>query len=61
MIFRVLIAVWVLGLRGEVGAEEIPAGAVELRLVATPALSPDGERVVFEWMEDLWLAPSAGG
>jgi tricorn protease len=61
MLFRVLIAVWVLGLMGEVGAEEIPAGAVELRLVATPALSPDGERVVFEWMEDLWLAPSAGG
>ena len=59
--FRVLVASWVLGLWAGAGVVEIPAGAVEMRLVATPALSPDGGRVVFEWLEDLWVAPSEGG
>jgi tricorn protease len=36
-----------------------PAGNV--RLAATPALTPDGSTLVFEWQEDLWTVPVAGG
>jgi tricorn protease len=39
----------------------IPAGAVEMNLVMTPALSRDGKKVVFEWLGDLWTAESEGG
>jgi tricorn protease len=37
-------------------AEEIP-----VRGIAWPALSPDGSALAFEWLNDIWLAPSAGG
>ncbi len=29
--------------------------------IAWPALSPDGGTLAFEWLNDIWLAPSAGG
>lgn len=29
--------------------------------IAWPALSPDGKSVAFEWLSDIWLAPSEGG
>ena len=37
------------------------APAAPIRLAATPALSPDGRTLVFEWQSDLWAAPSTGG
>lgn len=35
--------------------------ASDMSLVSAPALSPDGNTIVFEWCDDLWLAPSEGG
>ncbi len=32
-----------------------------MRGIAWPALSSDGETLAFEWLNDIWLAPSAGG
>lgn len=32
-----------------------------VRGIAWPALSPDGKSLAFEWLNDIWLAPSAGG
>lgn len=40
---------------------DFPAGAVPLHLISAPALSPDGKSMVFEWIDDLWTAPSQGG
>lgn len=37
------------------------SGAEPLALISAPALSPDGNTMVFEWCDDLWLAPSGGG
>lgn len=37
------------------------AGKTEIRAIAWPALSPDGETIAFEWLNDIWLAPSSGG
>ena len=37
------------------------ATAAEVKLAATPALSPDGKTLVFEWQEDLWSVSSSGG
>jgi tricorn protease len=37
------------------------AEPVEMKGYLTSALSPDGETLVFEWLNDLWLAPSKGG
>jgi len=37
------------------------AGMTEIRAIAWPALSPDGETLAFEWLNDIWLAPSSGG
>lgn len=38
------------------GAEEIP-----VRGIAWTAVSPDGGKLAFEWLNDIWLAPSTGG
>lgn len=40
-----------------IGAEE----KTEIRALAWAALSPDGEEVAFEWLNDIWMAPSRGG
>lgn len=32
-----------------------------MRGIAWTALSPDGNSLAFEWLNDIWLAPSAGG
>lgn len=37
------------------------AGRTEVNAMAWPALSPDGAMLVFEWLDDIWLASSAGG
>ncbi|MEI6654344.1 MAG: S41 family peptidase [Verrucomicrobiota bacterium] len=39
----------------------IPEAASPVRMVGWPALSPDGETVVFEWLDDLWRVPVEGG
>lgn len=39
----------------------LAAQAAPIRLPATPALTPDGKTLVFEWNEDLWTVPSTGG
>ena len=39
----------------------LSATAAPIRLGATPALTPDGSTLVFEWNEDLWTAPATGG
>lgn len=40
---------------------EVPAGATRLEMVSTPAVSPDGKTMVFEWIDDLWSASTEGG
>lgn len=40
---------------------QLPAGAEEMHLVTAPAVSPDGKSMVFEWINDLWTAPTDGG
>ncbi|QTN31811.1 PD40 domain-containing protein [Akkermansiaceae bacterium] len=37
------------------------AGRTAVNAMAWPALSPDGGTLAFEWLDDIWLAPSAGG
>lgn len=37
------------------------ADQTSIKSIAWPALSPDGETLVFEWLNDLWIAPSEGG
>jgi tricorn protease len=37
------------------------AGETPVRGIAWPALSPDGGTLAFEWLNDIWLAPSTGG
>ena len=39
----------------------VPGGAVPIRLISAPALSPDGKSMVFEWVDDLWTASTDGG
>lgn len=34
---------------------------MEIRGMAWPALSPDGKTLAFEWLNDIWLAPTRGG
>ncbi|MDP4847639.1 MAG: S41 family peptidase [Akkermansiaceae bacterium] len=52
------VSVLVLFLAGvAVGAEE----KTQIRAMAWPALSPDGEMLAFEWLNDIWMAPSRGG
>lgn len=39
-----------------------PVAAREaIRLVSSPALSPDGANLAFSWRGDIWIAPSNGG
>jgi len=42
-------------------AQAVPEGAVPMRLIAWPSPSPDGRQVVFEWLDDLWIASADGG
>jgi len=35
--------------------------AQEIFLASDPALSPDGETLIFSWRDDIWSAPSGGG
>lgn len=37
------------------------AEKTEIRATAWPALSPDGKTLAFEWLNDIWTAPSEGG
>lgn len=41
----------------------IPGNANETPVqgIAWPTLSPDGKTLAFEWLNDIWLAPSGGG
>ncbi|MCX6875657.1 MAG: S41 family peptidase [Verrucomicrobia bacterium] len=39
----------------------LPEDATPVRLVACPAISPDGKQVVFEWLDELWSATTEGG
>jgi len=39
----------------------VAAGKAEIKAIAWTALSPDGEMLAFEWLNDIWLAPSSGG
>lgn len=42
-------------------AGELPEGASIMHGISSPAVSPDGKTMVFEWLEDLWVAPTMGG
>lgn len=42
-------------------AVHVSAAEIPVRGLAWPALSPDGGTLAFEWLNDIWLAPSAGG
>ena len=42
-------------------AVHVSAAEIPVRGLAWPALSPDGRTLAFEWLNDIWLAPSAGG
>lgn len=37
------------------------AEKTEVKAISWPALSPDGATLAFEWLNDIWLAPSEGG
>lgn len=39
----------------------LPNGVETIRLASSPALSPDGSKLVFEHAGDLWLVDSSGG
>lgn len=54
MRFRLLALVFTLAL-------PCHGGALPMRLISAPSVSPDGKQVVFEWCEDLWIASSEGG
>lgn len=57
--FTSLLAALLIGAaRGEASA---PAVEGEILMASWPCLSPDGTRLVFEWRDDLWTAPVAGG
>lgn len=47
-----IIAMWISVSTGE---------AMPMHLISAPALSADGNTMVFEWCDDLWIAPSEGG
>lgn len=42
-------------------AAETPEGATRMEGITAPAVSADGKRMVFEWLDDLWTASTAGG
>lgn len=48
-----------------IGAGALRAGAAaesgEILMASWPCLSPDGQTVAFEWRDDLWSVPAAGG
>ncbi|RYD20419.1 MAG: hypothetical protein EOP88_15100 [Verrucomicrobiaceae bacterium] len=44
-----------------VAVAEVPVDATRLEMVSTPAVSPDGKTMVFEWIDDLWSASTEGG
>lgn len=54
---RFLAAAVIIFLAGFLKAAE----PTEIRGIVWSAVSPDGETVAFEWLNDLWLAPSKGG
>jgi len=56
-----LMALWLVAFAPVAAVAAVPEGATEVRLVTWPSLSPDGEMVVFEWLNQLWTAPSGGG
>lgn len=39
----------------------VMADGTEIRGLAWPALSHDGQSLAFEWLSDIWVAPSQGG
>lgn len=49
-----------LSVSGQALAENV-APVLSPGLVQYPAVSPDGKSIVFSWMGDLWIGPSAGG
>jgi len=40
---------------------EMPPGAGRVTMTSWPALSPDGQTVVFEWRDDIWSVSADGG
>ena len=49
------------GFAASLGALAGAAGETPMALISSVAVSPDGNTVAFEWCDDLWTAPSAGG
>jgi Tol biopolymer transport system component len=42
-------------------AAAAPEGATVMNGITAPAVSPDGKRMVFEWIDDLWTSSTEGG
>lgn len=42
-------------------AAQTPVTGTPVRLIGAPALTPDGQRMVFSWDGDLWIASADGG
>ncbi len=55
------LGVWLVSLAVARGDEAKPDAFDRIYLGSRPSVSPDGKQFVFEWCDNLWLAPVQGG
>ena len=55
------LGVWLLSLANAQGEDAKPDAFDRIYLGSRPSVSPDGKQFVFEWCDNVWLAPVQGG